>query len=121
MFAIDSIRKLEKEIQSSPKLSPSVERWLDGTKELELELSNKVVFLSKYIDQIPSQILPSYSTMIVNILNDDEIKDSLDMPKALADNILDLAKALEKAGERTKASDVRTALKQFKKFKDEVI
>jgi hypothetical protein len=110
MLGVESLMEVTKKIEEADLVSPSVERWLAGTKELELELSKRFVQLSRYISQIPNSILPDYSHALVKILNNSDIKSSLTISESLAESMRNLATVLDKVGEEQTASDVREAI-----------
>lgn len=61
-------------LKEVPEISPTMERWLYGTRELERALSKRVIFLCRYSDTIPEQHLPAYADLLLEALRNGDLE-----------------------------------------------
>ena len=90
----DFTASMEKASQSDPMMR----RWLYGTKELERQLSERVVHLCKYRNMIPKELLPIYADVLVEALENAKIEDSFSASSEdLVESLIALVETLEKS------------------------
>lgn len=61
-------------LKETPEISPTMERWLYGTRELERALSKQVIFLCRCFDTIPEQHLTAYAGLLLEALRNGDLE-----------------------------------------------
>ena len=110
MVNLVNLKDFANSIEESQKINPTIERWLDGAKELRRELSERVVSLCRYFDQIPKEAISSYANALLDALTDEDLEGEIRVSKQLNQRILDFARLLEDSGVSDKAGLVRKAV-----------
>ena len=87
-------------IEKASKSEPMMQKWLYGTRELERQLSERLVHLCQYLDLIPEEALASYADVIVEALEDADVEGTLAaFSEDLMDSLIELVETLEKSEE----------------------
>jgi hypothetical protein len=87
---------MEKVSQSDPMM----QRWLYGTKELERQLSERLVNLCRYLNMIPEELLPIYADVLLEISENDKVNSIYSKSSEyLVESLTTLAETLEKSGD----------------------
>lgn len=106
----DFTASMEKASQSDPMMR----RWLYGTKELERQLSERLVHLCKYPNMIPKELLASYTEVLLEALENAEVENTFyASSEDLVESLIALAETLEKSGDpqmEDKGRQIRTAV-----------
>ena len=85
---------MEKVSQSDPMM----QRWLYGTRELERQLSERIVNLCRYLNMIPKEVLSSYADVIVEPLEDARVEGTLAASSPdLMESLIELVETLEQS------------------------
>jgi hypothetical protein len=61
-------------MEQSPNIDPTMERWLDGVKDLQYNISEKVFFLCRYFEKIPPNSLSNYADLLIEALENESYK-----------------------------------------------
>jgi hypothetical protein len=93
--------------------SPPLERWLDRAKELQTELSWRIVSLSRYLHELPSSAYAVYADALTSALQDEDLASKKSELKDLTAVIQEFADILEGRGQSDKASSVRSAIESI--------
>lgn len=110
MINTTCLTALTRSIEEATQTDPAIDRWLDRAKELQRELSLRVLSLSRYIKELPESSYASYADTLASVLQDPEFDPNLDDIRDLKNNIQTLAGRLEQLGYPDKASAIITAL-----------
>jgi hypothetical protein len=105
-------------VRKSDEISPTVENWLYGTRDLERRLSERVIFLCQYYDRIPKQALLHYADLLIEVLDSDEVAGDFDLSGRLQNDIGKFAESLEQSEDpanKEKGKLIQAAIQ--KKFK----
>lgn len=73
MINKSSLKEFTHFIERGPK-NIFLERWLDRTRELEKNMSEKVLNLSYYLSELPKTSYPSYADMLISVLEESELE-----------------------------------------------
>ena len=98
-------------IEQSPNIDPTMERWLDGVKDLQYNISEKVFFLCRYFEKIPPNSLSIYANLLIEALDNDLYKNEFLNSKSLSEKIYKFSEFLEKNGQKEKADIIREKVK----------
>ena len=96
------LKEFTTSLKGAPEITPTVERWLYGTRELERVLSERIISLCRYFDRIPEQFLPNYADLLLEALNDEDLGDNFLDTEHLDENILMFVNILESSGDKAK-------------------
>src|SRR5688572_8996315 len=94
---------LTQSIEDAHDTDPVVERWVDRAKELQKELSLRVLTLSRYVDELPEASYASYADTLTSVLQDPELDSHIEEMSDLKNKLEELAGRLEKRGLSEKA------------------
>jgi len=85
---------MEKVSQSDPMM----QRWLYGTRDLERQLSERLVNLCRYLNMIPKELLASYADVLVEILESAEMEGTFSASSGdIEESLIKLSETLEKS------------------------
>jgi hypothetical protein len=83
-------------IEKASKSEPMMQKWLYGTRELERQLSERLVHLCQYLDLIPQEALASYADVIAEALEDAGAEGTLSASSEdLMKSLIELVEILE--------------------------
>jgi len=83
-------------MERASKSDPMMQKWLYGTRELERQLSERLVHLCQYLNMIPEEALASYADVIVEALEDTDAEGTLSASsEGLIESLIELVKTLE--------------------------
>jgi len=94
-------------IKKASKVDPAIERWFHGTRELERESSERVVYLCSYFDRIPVQSQPEYADILFQTLRSNDSRERPFVSDRMRENIRKFAAHLEKSGDAVKVEKAR--------------
>lgn len=101
-------------LKEAPEISPTMERWLYSTRELERALSKRVIFLCRYSDTIPEQHLRAYADLLLEALRNGDLESEFIRSAHLKRYILSFLERLEglegEEGQK-KAASIREAIR----------
>ena len=87
-------------IEKASKSEPMMQKWLYGTRELERQLSERLVHLCQYLNMIPQEALASYADVIIEALEDADVKGTLsDSSDELMESLVELVETLENSAD----------------------
>jgi hypothetical protein len=109
---------LIRSIERASNTAPSLERWLDRTKELQGELSWRVVSLSHYIEELPESSYASYADALASALQDPELEPRARDVCDLESKVREFVKRLEQLGYTDKATPLREAIERECQLKE---
>lgn len=110
MVDTKSLMALTHSVEQAHTTSPPLERWLDRAKELQRELSWRIVSLSRYLDELPESSYSAYADALASALQDQDLEARKTELNELTSTIREFAKRLEQHGQAEKASSVRSAI-----------
>jgi hypothetical protein len=116
MINTDCLIAFTRSIEEAPQSVPLLKRWLDRAKELERELSWRVLSLSRFVDELPESSYESYADALASALQDFAPGPKGDI-NDLESKVKEFAKILEEKGYAEKASLVMKAFDQVSGFK----
>ena len=96
------LKEFTKSLKGASDITPTVERWLYGTRELEKELSERIISLCRYFERIPEQSLPNYADLLLEALNNEDLGDNFLSTEQLDKQILVFLDNLESTGDEAK-------------------
>lgn len=82
-------------VKKASKVDPAIERWFHGTRELERELSERVIYLCSYFDRIPEQAQSEYADVLIETLRSETSNVTSLVSERIANNIREFATCLE--------------------------
>ncbi len=87
-------------MERASKSDPMMQRWIYGTRELERQLSERVVHLCRYLSMIPEESLSSYAEVLLEALNNVEAEGTFSASSEdLTESFIVLVKTFEKSGD----------------------
>ncbi len=87
-------------MEKASKSDPMMRRWLYGTKELERQLSERLVRFCQHLNMIPQEALASYADVLVEALENAKMEDSFSASSEdIVGSLITLAEILEKSGD----------------------
>jgi hypothetical protein len=101
------VMALTRSIEEAPASSPSVERWLDRAKELQRELSRRVVSLCGYVDELPESSYVAYADALLSALADPDFAAEKSNSGELRKRVEAFARRLDEIGQRSRADRIR--------------
>ena len=108
------LKEFTTSMEKASQSDPMMQKWLYGTKELERQLSRRLIRLCKYPDMIPKALLASYTEVLVEALENAEVEDTFyASSEDLVESLIALAETLEKSGDpqmEDKGRQIRTAV-----------
>lgn len=111
MVDTTSLLALTRSIEEAPS-APPLERWLDRAKELQNELSWRVVSLSLYLDELPQSSYMTYADALISTLRDSDLEAKVGDLTDFRDSFQEFARRLEGCGYAEKAELVRRAVEE---------
>ncbi|HXQ35707.1 MAG TPA: hypothetical protein VN843_16955 [Anaerolineales bacterium] len=110
MVDTSSLLALTRSIEEAPTSAPPLERWLDRAKELQNELSWRVVSLSRYLDELPQSSYTTYADALISTLRDPDVEARVGDLSDFRSSFREFASRLENCGYQEKAELVRRAV-----------
>lgn len=111
------VEALTQSMQGAERTSPPLERWLDRARELQAELSWRIVSLSRYLDDLPAASYAAYADALTSALRDEDLEERRADLRELMEAIREFAKRLERSGQRERALSVRSAVEALHAIK----
>jgi len=87
------IATMEKASQSDPMM----QRWLYGTKELERQLSERLIRLCKYPDMIPKEVILDYATILFEAIEEAKKRKWYIFSVDLLKSLIEFVEIIEKS------------------------
>ncbi len=107
MNTFEFVLELEKAAEKGS--TDEIERWLEGSKDLQLQYTESLVFLARYLDSIPVEFKEKYVKTLLSALElvpeDFKVKTS----SMLKEKLLALIDSID---DNTQKSKLRKALEQ---------
>lgn len=108
------LKEFTASMEKASKSDPMMQRWLYGTKELERQLSERLIRLCKYPDMIPKALLANYTDVLVEALENEQVEGTFfASSEDLMESLIALAENLENSGDsqmEEKARRIREAI-----------
>jgi len=108
------LKEFTASMEKASQSDPMMQRWLYGTKELERQLSERLIRLCKYPDMIPKELLANYTNVLVEALEKEQVEGmSIASSEGLMESLIALAEKLENSGDsqmEEKARRIREAI-----------
>ncbi len=108
------LKEFTASMEKASQSDPMMQRWLYGTKELERQLSERLVHLCKYPNMIPKELLASYTKVLLEALENAKEEGTFSASSEdLLESLIALAETLEKSGDsqmEEKGRQIRTAV-----------
>jgi len=108
------LKEFTESMEKASQSDPMMQRWLYGTKELERQLSERLIRLCKYPDMIPKALLANYTDVLVEALENEQVEGTFfASSEDLMESLIALAENLENSGDsqmEKKASRIREAI-----------
>ena len=60
-------------LMERPSIDPTMERWIYETKEMQRDMSVRIISLSRYYSRIPEESLPEYIDALSEALDDERL------------------------------------------------
>ncbi|MBN1805605.1 MAG: hypothetical protein JW837_10165 [Sedimentisphaerales bacterium] len=93
------LKKFTSSMEKASQSDPMMQRWLYGTKELERQLSERLIRLCKYPDMIPKSLLASYADVLLEALENEQVNGTFSaFSEDLLESLIALTETLEKSG-----------------------
>jgi len=93
------LKEFTASMEKASKSDPMMQRWLYGTKELERQLSERLIRLCKYPDMIPEALLASYANVLLESLENEQVEGTFSIfSEDLLESLISLTETLEKSG-----------------------
>jgi hypothetical protein len=89
------LKEFASSVEKNDNMNPTVRRWLNSTRALELQMSESIVYLCAYYDRIPEQSQTNYADVLVSVLRSGDLEPGFIESHNLAKNISDFATYLE--------------------------
>ena len=86
-------------IEAVSEVDPAIKRWFYGTRQLERELSERVVYLCLYYDRIPTQSQLEYADILLETLRSGDFTQRAFVSDRIGENIREFATFLEQSGD----------------------
>ena len=108
------LKEFTASMEKASQSDPMMQRWLYGTKELERQLSERLIRLCKYPDMIPKALLANYTDVLVEALENEQVEGTFfASSEDLMESLIALAKNLENSEDsqmQEKARRIREAI-----------
>jgi len=90
------LKEFTASMEKASQSDPMMQRWLYGTKELERQLSERLIRLCKYPDMIPKALLANYTDVLVEALENNQVEGTFcASSEDLMESLIALAENLE--------------------------
>jgi hypothetical protein len=109
-YANSAIAALTTSIEQSPSSDPALERWLENSKELQKELALRVLYLSRYVDELPESSYASYADALSGVLEDPTMAPQIREMSDLKSTLEGFVRRLKELGQNEKALHLSHAL-----------
>ena len=94
------LKEFTASMEKASQSDPMMQRWLYGTRELERQLSERLIRLCKYPDMIPKALLANYTDVLVEALENEQVEGTFfTSSEDLMESLIALAETLEKSGD----------------------
>ncbi len=107
------LKEFTASMEKASQSDPMMQKWLYGTKELERQLSERLIRLCKYPDMIPKELLAAYADVLAEALENEQVEGTVASSKGLMESLIALAEKLENSGDsqmEEKARRIREAI-----------
>lgn len=108
------LKEFTASMEKASQSDPMMQKWLYGTKELERQLSRRLIRLCKYPDMIPKALLANYTDVLVEALEKEQVEGTFfASSEDLMESLIALAENLENSGDsqmEEKARRIREAI-----------
>ena len=108
------LKEFTASMEKASQSDPMMQRWLYGTKELERQLSRRLIRLCKYPDMIPKALLANYTDVLVEALENEQVEGTFfASSEDLMESLIALVENLENSGDsqiEEKARRIREAI-----------
>jgi len=108
------LKEFTASMEKASQSDPMMRRWVYGTKELERQLSERLIRLCKYPDMIPKKLLVNYADVLVEALENEQGEGTFSASSEdLMESLIALAEKLENSGDsqmEEKAMRLREAI-----------
>ena len=108
------LKEFTASMEKASQSDPMMQKWLYGTKELERQLSRRLIRLCKYPDMIPKALLANYTDVLVEALENEQVEGTFfASSEDLMESLIALAENLENSGDsqmEEKARRIREAI-----------
>jgi len=108
------LREFTASMEKVSQSDPLMQRWLYGTRELERQLSERLVNLCRYVNMIPKELLASYADVLVETLENAQMEGTFSHSSGdLEDSLIELSEILEKSDDpqmKQKARRIRKTI-----------
>ena len=108
------LKEFTASMEKASQSDPMMQRWLYGTKELERQLSERLIRLCKYPDMIPKALLANYTDVLLEALENEQVEGTFfASSEDLMESLIALAENLENSGDsqmKEKAMRIREAI-----------
>ncbi len=108
------LKEFTASMEKASQSDPMMQRGLYGTKELERQLSRRLIRLCKYPDMIPKALLANYTDVLVEALENEQVEGTFfASSEDLMESLIALAENLENSGDsqmEEKAKRIREAI-----------
>ena len=108
------LKEFTASMEKASQSDPMMQKWLYGTKELERQLSERLIRLCKYPDMIPKALLANYADVLVEALENEQVEGTFfASSEDLMESLIALAENLENSGAsqmEEKARRIREAI-----------
>jgi len=101
-----------------PEVNATMGRWMHGTREIEREMSERIVSLCRYFERIPRESLSDYVVVLFEVLDDDKLESGFLKSEHLDKSIMNFInhlKSLNNPVMTEKADQIREKINE--KFK----
>src|SRR5689334_3853157 len=102
-YANSAIAALTSSIEQSSKNDPGLARWLQRSKELQQELALRVLYLSRYLEDLPEPSYGSYADALSDVLSDPTMITQIKEMTDLKNTLDEFVSRLKKMGQNDKA------------------
>jgi len=94
------LKEFTASMEKASQSDPMMQRWLYGTKELERQLSERLIRLCKYPDMIPNELLANYTDVLVEALENEQVEGTFyASSEDLMESLIALVENLENSGD----------------------
>jgi len=114
-YANNAIVALTNSIEQSHKSDPALERWLERLKDLQRQLALRVLYLSRYVEELPENAYASYADAVSDVLKDPALTTQVREMSDLQSTLEDFVKRLKDHGQYDKAVHLSRVLETIAK------
>ena len=94
------LKEFTASVEKVSQSDPMMQKWLYGTKELERQLSERLVNLCRYLNLIPKELLASYAELLAETLENAETEGTFSPASGdLEQSLMELSEVLENSAD----------------------